>query len=104
MHLAKAIRYINEHYADELDLETLAKNVFVSSYYISHLFRNEMGTTFSDYLTKVRLDNAKKCLMEGLSVEKTAELVGYNDGNYFIKIFKKYVGVTPAKYRKSMVQ
>lgn len=104
VHLAKAIRYINEHYADELDLETLAKNVFVSSYYISHLFRNEMGTTFSDYLTKVRLDNAKKCLMEGLSVEKTAELVGYNDGNYFIKIFKKYVGVTPAKYRKSMVQ
>ena len=104
VHLAKAIRYINEHYADELDLETLAKNVFVSSYYISHLFRNEMGTTFSDYLTKVRLDNAKRCLMEGLSVERTAELVGYNDGNYFIKIFKKYVGITPAKYRKSIVQ
>lgn len=104
VHLAKAIRYINAHYADDLDLETLAKNVFVSSYYISHLFRNEMGTTFSDYLTKIRLDNAKKYLMEGLSVEKTAELVGYNDGNYFIKIFKKYVGVTPAKYRRSIVQ
>lgn len=103
-HLAKAIRYINEHFAEDIDLETLAGNVFVSPYYISHLFRNEMDTTFSDYLTKVRLDNAKKYLMEGLSVERTAEAVGYNDGNYFIKLFKKYVGVTPAKYRRSMVQ
>ena len=63
-----------------------------------------MGTTFSDYLTKVRLEEAKKHLAQGLSVEKTAELVGYSDGNYFIKIFKKYVGVTPAKYRKSVMQ
>ena len=71
---------------------------------MSHLFRNEMGTTFSDYLTRVRLEAAKKLLMEGASVDKTAEEVGYNDGNYFIKIFKKYVGVTPAKYRKSLMQ
>ena len=103
-HLAKAIRYINANYAENIDLESLAQSVYVSSYYLSHLFRNEMGTTFSDYLTKIRLENAKRCLMEGLSVEKTAELVGYNDGNYFIKIFKKYIGVTPAKYRKSLMQ
>ena len=103
-HLAKAIRYINANYAENIDLESLAQSVYVSSYYLSHLFRNEMGTTFSDYLTKIRLEHAKRCLMEGLSVEKTAELVGYNDGNYFIKIFKKYIGVTPAKYRKSLMQ
>lgn len=104
VHLVNAIRYIHAHYAEELDLETLARNVYVSPYYISHLFRSEMGTTFSDYLTKIRLDNAKRLLMEGLSVEKTAELVGYADGNYFIKIFKKFTGVTPARYRRSVVQ
>ena len=103
-HLAAAIRYINANYSENIDLESLAQNVFVSSCYLSHLFRNEMGTTFSDYLTRVRLEAAKKLLMEGASVDKTAEEVGYNDGNYFIKIFKKYVGVTPAKYRKSLMQ
>lgn len=77
--------------------------MFVSSYYLSHLFRREMGVTFSDYLTKVRVSRAKELLMEGRSVEDVSECVGYRDGNYFIKIFKKYVGVTPSKYRKSVL-
>ncbi len=103
-HLSKAIRYLQVHYGEEIDLETLAKNVFVSSCYLSHLFRNEMGTTFSDYLTRIRLENAKRLLLDGESVEQVSERVGYNDSNYFIKIFKKYVGVTPAKYRRSIAE
>jgi len=87
---------------EDINLETLAQEVFVSTYYLSHLFRREMGVTFSDYLAKVRVEKAKALLMEGVSVENTAEKVGYNDSNYFIKIFKKYVGITPAKYRKSI--
>ena len=102
-HLYKAIQYINAHYFEDLNLETLAQNVFVSTYYLSHLFRREMGVTFSDYLTKVRVSRAKELLMEGRSVEDVSDCVGYSDGNYFIKIFKKYVGVTPSKYRKSVL-
>lgn len=101
-HLAKAIRFINAHYAEDINLDSLAQEVFVSTYYLSHLFRREMGVTFSDYLAKVRVEKAKALLMECVSVESTSERVGYNDSNYFIKIFKKYVGVTPAKYRKSL--
>ncbi len=104
VHLASAIRFINEHYDENINLETLASNVFVSSYYLSHLFRSEMGTTFTDYLTKIRLENARTLLLEGASVEKAAYAVGYNDSNYFIKIFKRYVGITPAKYRNSTVK
>ena len=59
-HLSAAIRYIHEHYAEEISLETLAKNVFVSAYYLSHLFREEMGVTFSDYLSKVRMEKTSK--------------------------------------------
>ena len=102
-HLYKAIQYINAHYFEDLNLDILAQNVFVSSYYLSHLFRREMGVTFSDYLTKVRVSRAKELLMEGRSVEDVSECVGYRDGNYCIKICKKYVGVTPSKYRKSVL-
>ena len=102
-HLYKAIQYINEHYFEDIDLTKLAQHVFVSTYYLSHLFRREMGVTFSDYLIKVRVGRAKELLMEGRSVEEVCERVGYNDSNYFIKIFKKYVGVTPSKYRKSVL-
>lgn len=102
-HLYKAIQYINAHYFEDLNLDILAQNVFVSSYYLSHLFRREMGVMFSDYLTKVRVSRAKELLMEGRLVEDVSECVGYRDGNYFIKIFKKYVGVTPSKYRKSVL-
>lgn len=101
-HLYKAIMYINAHYFEEIDLEKLAQHVFVSTYYLSRLFRREMGVTFSDYLTKVRVSRAKELLMEGRTVEDVCGRVGYNDSNYFIKIFKKYVGVTPSKYRKSV--
>ena len=100
-HLYKAIMYINAHYFEEIDLEKLAQHVFVSTYYLSRLFRREMGVTFSDYLTKVRVSRAKELLMEGRTVEDVCGRVGYNDSNYFIKIFKKYVGVTPSKYINS---
>ena len=99
-HLSKAIRYINAHYAEDISLEILAQNVFVSPYYLSHLFRREMGITFGDYLVKVRMGRAKELLMEGRSVEEVAESVGYADSNYFVKTFKKYIGVTPSRYRK----
>ncbi len=102
-HLYNAIQYINSHYFEEINLETLAGKIFVSPYYLSHLFRAEMGVTFSDYLNKIRISRAKELLMEGRSVEDVAERTGFNDGNYFIKIFKKYVGLTPSKYRKMVL-
>lgn len=99
-HLYNAIQYINSRYAEQISLETLSKSIFLSPYYLSHLFRAEMNTTFSDYLNRTRIHHAKDLLLEGHSVETVAERVGYSDGNYFIKTFKKYVGLTPSKYRK----
>ena len=60
-----------------------------------------MQTTFSEYLNKVRIEQAKQRLKEkGQTVEKVSEEVGFKDPNYFIKAFKKSVGITPAKYKK----
>lgn len=99
--LVKVINYINSNYHDsELNLASVAAAAYASPYYISHLFHDEMGTTFIDYLTRVRIDHAKELLLEGYSAEQTAEKVGFADASYFSKQFKKYVGVTPSKYGK----
>lgn len=65
------------------------------------MIKKKTKHTFTEYLTNNRLEHAKKLLTEGkLTVGEVTELVGYNDYFYFSKLFKKYVGVTPSKYRK----
>ena len=102
IHLGKAIQYINEHFTEEgLSLSDVAEKVYINSYYLSHLFRKEMHTTFSEYLCTLRVERAKELLRaKGKSVESIASESGFGDYNHFIKTFKKSVGLTPAKYRK----
>jgi two-component system response regulator YesN len=100
-HLGKAIDYILRHYAGDLTLSKVADAVFVSEYYLSHLFRKEMNITFSDYICRVRIDRAKELLKKEppVQIREISEKVGFNDANYFAKIFKKLAGVTPREYQ-----
>lgn len=100
-HLINAINYIKDNYHKDLSLETVAGNVFVSNYYLSHLFREELNMTFSDYVNKIRMEQSL-ALMKTTSktVQEIAEAVGVSDASYFTKIFKKYYGVTPTSYMK----
>jgi two-component system response regulator YesN len=99
-HLAKAIDYITLNYADELTLNLVADAIFVSRYYLSHLFRKEMNTTFSDYVNKIRIDQAKGLLKKDrdAKIQEITEKAGFNDPNYFAKLFKKLTGVSPSEY------
>ena len=98
-HLISAIEYIDQNFREKLTLEGVAKSVYVSPYYLSHIFRDELDITFSDYVNTRRIEEAKRLLGERNYDSKTlSELVGFNDVNYFIKIFKKYTGTTPSKY------
>lgn len=99
-HLSRALAYINKNYAEELSLEVVASKIFVSTYYLSHLFRDEMNMTFLDYVTKARIENAKRLLKTDISTADVAASVGYSDSSYFSKAFKKETGFTPAQYRK----
>jgi two-component system response regulator YesN len=100
-HLRNAVEYINAHYGENLTLENLSKAIFVSAYYLSHLFREELNTTFSDYLNDVRIRQAKKMLSEkDVKIEELSFAVGFNNPNYFTKIFKKICGVSPSQYKK----
>jgi two-component system response regulator YesN len=100
-HLTKATRYIEKHYDRELTLQRLADAIFVSAFYLSHLFRSEMDTTFSDYVCRVRISRAKDLLKNDkfLRIQEIADRTGFNDANYFAKSFKKLTGVTPKEYR-----
>lgn len=92
--------YINENYSEKITLNAIADSVGFSKYYISRLFKQHMGVTIIDYLIKVRLDKAKELLGKGdYSIKQISFMIGYSDPNYFTWSFKKYLGVSPIKYR-----
>lgn len=96
-----AIAYMQEHYhEDDISLNKVAANINISPSYFSTIFRQEMGKTFVEYLTGLRMDKAKEQLM--CTGKKTSEIgfdVGYRDSHYFSYIFKKTQGCTPKEYR-----
>jgi two-component system response regulator YesN len=100
-HLSRAVEYIRQKYDNDLTLQKVADAIFVSAFYLSHLFRNEMNTTFSDYVCRYRISKAKDYLKNNkfMRIQEIAEKTGFNDPNYFAKSFKKLVGVTPKEYR-----
>ncbi len=96
-----AVSYIKEHFWEELTLEDVAQEVHFSPYYVSRLFKEELGLTFIEYLTKIRIDEAKRLLLEtNMTVSEISDLVGYQDPSYFTKVFKKREGVTPTQFRR----
>lgn len=100
--LRGAVDYISAHYADNVTLDDTAAQVHVSPYYLSHLFRDELGITFIEYLTRTRVERAKQLLADtNCSVGEVASAVGYDDAGYFSRVFKKLTGMTPAAYRKA---
>lgn len=84
---------------DEIDqdvtLHTAADRLYVNSSYLSRLFKQEMGQTFSAYVLEQKMERAKAALSEGAKVYDAARMVGYRDVSYFTKVFRKYWGVTP---------
>lgn len=98
--IQRAKQYIQEHYAESISLETISTEVGFSSSYFSTLFRKETGKNFLEYLTDVRMEQAKQLLRETKdNIETVARSVGMNDYKRFSKIFKKNVGISPKEYR-----
>jgi two-component system response regulator YesN len=97
--LVKAMAFIGEQSADRLQLSSVADAAQVSSAYLSRLFSEHLHTTFIDYLTELRIGNAERLIRESrLSMKEVAFAVGYQDPNYFGKIFRKTTGLSPTVY------
>lgn len=97
--LEQAVRFIDSHYAEPLQLTAVAAHCEVSVGYLSRLFSEHLGVAFNDRLNSVRVEAAEQLLREGsLSVKEIAAEVGYQDPNYFSRIFKKFKGVPPTRF------
>ncbi len=102
--LQNAIQYICENYTMSITLNELAEHTYVSTYYLSRMFKKELGKNFVEYLNEVRIEKAKELLKDNkYKTYEVAELVGIQDPHYFSKIFKKYVNMTPTEYKEAQL-
>ncbi|WP_147535459.1 response regulator transcription factor [Bacillus marasmi] len=97
-------QYILEHSHKDISLETLGKQVGLSPIYISKLFKEKLGVNYIDFLTECRIEKAKKLMSNpDKSLKEISFEVGYNEPNYFSKVFKKSCGLSPNEYRKTLL-
>lgn len=97
-----AKNYIDQHYFDSyISLNEVADNVQVSPSYLSKQFKHELGSSFIQYLTKVRIEKALLLMNDPhLKVYEISDMVGYSTQHYFCNAFKKVVGFSPSSYRR----
>ncbi|MDD3219549.1 MAG: response regulator [Lachnospiraceae bacterium] len=96
----KAKNYIMQNFQKDISLDDVSKLVDISPYYFSKLFKEETGENFIEYLTAIRIKNARLLLKNTeKSIKEICVESGYSDPNYFSRIFKKYMEVTPSEYR-----
>ena len=92
--------YINRCYQDNLTLDALAQYFSMNKFYLQKLFKQYVGLSPNEYLTRIRLDQAKKMLrMTDSPMIQIAQDIGYT-ATYFDSVFKKYEGITPRGYRQ----
>ena len=99
----RAKEYIEENFRKDISLDDVSREVDISPYYFSKLFKQETGKNFIEHLTEIRLKNARELLQNSqLSIKEICAESGYSDPNYFSRIFKKSEGVTPSEFRERL--
>ena len=98
--MLRARQYLDEHFAEPISLDQLARMLQVSPFYLSHVFSRESDFSLFTYLTNLRMRRARALLQVGtVNVTEAAHAVGYEDEGYFSKVFRKYFGVPPRDMR-----
>lgn len=96
--------YIEEHSHEDITLDAIGRKVDLSPFYISKMFKEQLGVNYIDFLTECRIEKAKRLMGDPeKSMKEITFEVGYHDPNYFSKVFKKMCDVSPTEYRKSLL-
>lgn len=103
MEVAK--QYIEKHFTKPLTLEEVALEVKLSPTYFSKIFKEYFRATFIEYVTKIRMEEARKLIQENeISLKEISFLIGYNDPNYFSRVFKKHYGDSPRQFQSHILK
>ncbi len=98
-----AKQYMQKNFSKMISLDDIAEHVGISTYHLSHIFGDQSDFTVYNYLMTLRMKKAKSLLKESnLNVSDVAYAVGYNDPQYFSKVFRKYHGVSPSQFAKDL--
>ncbi len=100
----KILNIIDEHLEKDITLDFLADQLQIRSNSASRLFRQVMGTGYTEYIKTRKLKRAEELIARGLPVKDIAEKLGYSTPQYFIKVFKENYGMTPLQYKKAHEQ
>ena len=92
--------YIEDHIEEDLSLETLAKKFFVSKYHIAHVFKDNLGISIHQFITKKRLSLCKEAISCQMSITEAYRTFGFGDYSSFYRAFKKEYGLSPKEYRE----
>ena len=96
-----ALEYINNNYTSEISLTTVAESAYIHPTHLSKLFSKQLKIRFRDYINQLRINEAKKLLLESSKlIADISSEVGFSDQSYFDKVFKQFEGLTPKQYRK----
>lgn len=92
------LSYINQHISEDLNLDELSNQFYISTSYLCRIFKSKTGTTINKYITAKRITLAKSLLANGMSVTDTCHQCVFSDYSNFIRTFSKTVGISPKKY------
>lgn len=99
--IERVVNYVDEHFAEDINLTIVASNLGYTSGYISRLFKQARGVKFTDYLNRRRIGHSKSLLLtSNKTVKQIACDVGFNSATLFIRIFERYEGITPGEFRR----
>jgi AraC-like DNA-binding protein len=95
--------YIDKHFPDNIGLNEIAGKAHVSKFHFIRLFKKYYGRTPNQYLQEIRIENAKKILQKGKSINSVCLEIGFTSKTSFINLFKKMTGTTPLAYQKRAI-
>lgn len=99
--IVRAVEYISEHLHSRIMIDDAAENLKINAAYLSRLFKSETGMTFTEYVNRKKVEESASLLRySGYSDLEISNLMCFSSQSYFIKIFKKYMGMTPNEYKK----